>query len=255
MILGKMGRIAASSCAIAIGLGAGVMSPALASNTNLGTSPSAAQIELWEMLDVSAPQIKKLAQKVSSGVTLDADKEDRSAVSRDIETVAGYIETTETFEDGSVAFSFIETPEAIPLEASDEVKMTIKLVSNDKSYLPIAHPASVGSCLGGNSGSGYATWRDCRVAGTSGSVSIYFRATYTIVNGGYDTITDTNSPSHFVEGGTATRPYLKINRPKETASAGAQATAKTVFTRWSGSSSEHVLALNVRGNTAWTSWV
>lgn len=212
-------------------------------------------LNLWGALDVPTQTQQRLASKMQRGIIPDAGKEMATPVHIEHRSVKGFNETIERYADGSVAFAFVQTPDAHPNDIPAEVSATINLnqpvgpsvgARADKTYIT--------SCTGGASGSGYAVWRDCLVQGTRPAISLSFRATYTLVNGAYDSITEINTPRVTSTGGGASTPTLSTTKKFENSSGPAQATARTVHSKFLGGNDTHTLVLNVGNNSAYANW-
>lgn len=223
------------------------------------------QQKLWAALDVPQATQSQLEQKQKLGGVVDADNPNAVPVSTERQAKDGFNQTTQRFNDGSVAYSFVETPSATEERIPDAVKVAREIPAVSAGISPSkdsddrtmsTNALGVGNCSGYSSGSGYSIARDCLVTGTTGSVSMTFRATYTLLTGSNnDQINSVNTKRAYVTGGTAGVPTLNITKSKESSSGPARAIEKVDFTRFAGGTSTHRLALNVGGNSAWASWV
>lgn len=128
----------------------------------------------------------------------------------------------ERFSVGSVRVT------ALQVEASDNPSRDLEQVlglsaASDASADPVVSPYGI-SGRTVTSGSGFTTRTNCLVAGSSGQVSFYFFATYTLVQGGYDYITSTIDPGQSCAWPTSCQmPYRSAftSRESSTTTAGA----------------------------------
>ncbi|GAB3150702.1 hypothetical protein GCM10027058_15420 [Microbacterium neimengense] len=187
----------------------------------------------WYVENGVQPDVAQdLIEKFNSGVLPDS-MTGTEPVSSTTSAEAGWIVTRDTFADGSISISKLETPQAT--ESSDD--FTTK---------------SVGSCSSSIGGSGFANYYDCAVTGSNGVyLDVEFRADYTRVSNGAGIINAVRSPYAYAIGGQATTPVLRIDRSNGTMSDPARATATSQYSS-TATSFTAVVTLKVNGQQAWS---
>lgn len=186
---------------------------------------------------VPAHTAEQLVENMDSGILLDSmSGEDPLAI--ETNTEAGWIVTRETFEDGSVNVSWIETPEAEAEALLD--------------FLPEGQiaPTSVGSCARTEGGLYWGQYYECAVYGANGYLTMMFYADYGRASGA-STIGSVYSPYAYAVGGTAPTPTLSITKSSGTASSPAVATAITQYSS-TATSFTATLRLHVSPSSAWS---
>lgn len=103
-------------------------------------------------------------------------------------------------------------------------------------------------------GSGYASYLHCNVSGTNGVVSMGFVASYTLVQGGYDYISNYHTPVIFCIPGNCTEPNFTQVVLNETINGPAGITVTTVYSASDIGSLTHILNLVVGNDTAYTTF-
>lgn len=144
--------------------------------------------------------------------------------------------TIDTYPDGSISVTTIETP---PRGASGRVT-----------------PQAVSDCRSVVSGTGYVNYYDCKAFSETGVVGIGFYISYSILSG-YDQIIAVNSAYGAAAFGTLSPnpPSLSLVKKTETSSGSAWAKASATYVVSGGTSSSYVeMRALVGRNTAWTRW-
>lgn len=138
-------------------------------------------------------------------------------------------------------------------EAEGKLKVSIKEPVKrhtfpDGSVVQIQLSGGTSSC-----GTGYCVYRGVEVRKTDGSATGKFKADYTIISSGYDSISSVYDPEILILGGTYSNDSLVINIPQETVSYAAQATLKFTVSLNNTGTSTYYLKLYVGSNSAWQS--
>lgn len=151
--------------------------------------------------------------------------------------VGGEQRTIDSYPDGSISVTTIETPQH---------SQPVGGVS----------PQYVKNCRSTTSGTGYVNHYDCQAFSQTGVVSIGFYISYSTL-AGYDQIIGVSSPYGDSSFGVLDPdpPMLTLVKRVETSSGSAWAKARTTYKTSGGSSSATVeMRALVGNNTAWTRW-
>lgn len=180
---------------------------------------------------------KKLIKKLNSGIIWDSVKGENYDNTTIEEIQVSPEETVQvlTFPDGSKYVS------AIDLNPSSETE------SGSDFGIQSIGGGSI-SC-----GSGYCNHKNVLVYKETFLVDSYFEADYTIVNGGYDYISNVDNEHTKVLGGTVTNIRFGVKKTREDGNGYAYADYRFDVAWWGGfASSTHTLQLRVGNNKAWT---
>jgi len=205
-----------------------LLAPAIVTPAVAAMSSDEAGLRQWlSTYGVSEATQDTLVAKAEQGQLFDAGQSDKSPVSA--ATVAGA--EVETFADGSVLVTQLEAPKVLPKGV-------------------VQTQAAIQGCTLVNGG-GYATYSNCTIVQSNGTMEIAFTGSYQRYTGGAK-ITKASNPRTNVKYGSTTTPTVKINRATSTGSTEAYATAYAKFTSHNGLSSEDMyLALRVTSAKAW----
>ena len=182
---------------------------------------------------VDAQTQDTLLDALANGEVWDSMSADALPVSTRSEVTTDSTSTIETFADGSIVVTEIETPQ----EARGGVAAK-----------------AVTGCRTTVSGTGYSNRYDCKASASTGLVLMGFYISYSIT-GSWDSIIEVHSPYGQCSGGTCTSPTLSVQKSTENASGSAWARSRMTFTGalGTGGGTYEMRAL-VGGNTAWTRW-
>ncbi|MEV8214636.1 hypothetical protein [Leifsonia sp. NPDC077715] len=205
----------------------------------LGAAPAHASGVDWSQLQVywtqhgvSAATQEALLAGIERGELPDSFTGATPVSESTIETPTS-IEKVSTYADGSVSSAGVNA-HRVPSQAA-------------------VAPRGIINCTV-SSGSGYRTFSNCRVEGTNGNVSVWFTATYTLVQGAGDYISNKTAAAASSAPGTSTSiPYWNVVRLNEIAGTRAQVTATTTWNYGVGSST-YSTSLFVGADSASTSF-
>jgi hypothetical protein len=185
--------------------------------------PADTQVALLDKLEAGGTW-DSMAGKAPVSITTSSDGSEKRTIS--------------TYADGSIVVDTMQ----LPTPAATPTPGTIT-------------PMDVKNCRSTAGGSGYVNFYDCQASSSTGLMVMGFNISYSIVNGGYDKITNVNSPYREASPGTATAPVLGIKKATENASGSAWASIVSTYTGPTGSpSGTYEMRALVGNNTAWTRW-
>ncbi|WP_277212173.1 hypothetical protein [Isoptericola croceus] len=208
--------------------------PASAAPEELSDSDHEELTQFFDENGVSLAVQDELFEKLERGEMWDSMSE-MEPESTTRESVANVVKITSVFADGSISVEEVEKPS--------------KPISGEIG------PLGVGSCQSSSTGSGYANRYDCRASASTGIMTMGFYISYTLVQGGYDQITDVHSPFRSIKTGTATTAKLSLVKSRENSSGSAWAKAVSTYTGFAGSpSGTYEMRALVGKDTAWTRW-
>lgn len=210
-------------------LSLGATSPAMAEPTQ-SAEPDWSPFVLWiSSYGVNTATQTALVGKLSAGEILDSARGGVPISTSDQSTAAQSI-LVDTYADGSISVSTLERPSV--------------------AKLGIAPLAITGCSV--SSGAGYASYSNCLVQQSNGTVTLQFRANYSRFTGGAN-ISWYGTQAVSALYGTATYPSLTLVRASQSGSLPAVVTAHSRYTSWNGASSEDIyLSLRVNSGSAWT---
>lgn len=212
--------LAAGALAAAVSLGS--IAPAVA--TGSVTDDSSAEIRaFWDHYGV-APEIQDaLVAKLESNGSLDASSAYAEPVSVDTDTTASVTVTVETFADGSIRVSGIETA-----PGDDESTGGIGLLD-----------AGVTDCKS-TSGTGWVHYTGCRVFSANGTQNISFKVDYEKYSAGNAKIIRSYGAVSSSQYGSMTLPTRTLWRPQSSATQKAVAKYRSDYESHNGASSETI---------------
>lgn len=223
-----------SACALAVGLAHSAT--AAEASSGLTDQERRDLVQWWAEYNVPQDAQDTLLGALDRGELWDA----MSGVDPvDVKTrhLATESETVSRYPDGSIVVSTVSAP-------SDPFAEPLGIT-----------PLSVGDCQSSQIGSGYANRYDCKAVSQSGIVTMGFYISYTLVQGGYDQITEVHSGYAHAETGTVTSPTAKIAKAKENSRGSAWAYVRSQYDAFGGSGSAPVEMRALVGNDkAWTRW-
>jgi len=190
--------------------------------------------QFWTDNGVDQATQDKLLANVDAGImpqSVVGGAEPTSTSSTDAE---GTTTTTDVYPDGSLSVSSAEYP--------------VTFAEGEVGTRAITGCEAV-------TGSGFAQRNNCNVSGTNGVVSLGFIASYTLVNGGYDYITNHHTPLILLcAPGTCSDPGFTQYVEREGVNGPAGVTMTTVYSAADYGSISNILNLQVGGDAASTSF-
>lgn len=194
---------------------------------NLTENEKAELRSFWSSYSVDQETQESLIAKYEETGHIDANDANNSP----IEVIEGE-EKIETFQDGSIRVSGVE--------ASEDVGET---------DLFAVDPGSV------SSGSGYRSFTGARVYHNTGTINASFYADFTLVQKGYDRITNARDEKVTVIGGTQSNRSLVVGKSNEDANGPAQATLSFDVAGVGGAvGSNAYIRLHVGGDSYYSSY-
>lgn len=224
---------AAGAVAVGLALIAGG-APAMAGENDLLTDAAESDIRVfWTDWGVSTQVQDSLIEKIQTGGLPDAV--DGDPVSSYTVEEDGFTKEVFTFSDGSIRVDSMQIPSIAPAGSVSTF--------------------AVGNCQSSYAGTGYRNFYDCLAESTNGVITMGFRMSYSIVNGGYDSIIAIHSSQGYSQTGQLTPlpPNLKVAKKTENASGSAWVQQTATFKSPSSTRTIDFRAL-VGGDTAWTRW-
>ncbi len=204
--------------------------PALASPNE--TPDSSAFISWSAQYGVESEVIAELVAKLESGQLLDSMRSTSEPVETKTNIGSIGIETIATFADGSIVVSSVESPK----------------LSDGKSGLS---PQAITGCSLSSSG-GYASYSNCRVYSSNGTISVSFYANYSRWSSGAS-ISNWRNPEATANYGSMALPRLNAVRTSAVGAQPAVVTLTSRFTSWNNLQTEDIyLSLRVSPSSAWT---
>jgi hypothetical protein len=203
----------------------------------------------WEANGVSRRVQADLFNQLDRGIWPQSSTGELMPIATETFHRNGNIETVQTWPDGSIAVSAAQVTEG-KFNPKSFGFNTLEEMNAESAF---AVPNNIINCSV-MSGSGYKTYKNCAVVGTTATIAEGFMATYTLVQGASDYITSHGGPFQACGGAVCDTPYF----------AGADLTEGSdgeayvaYYMRWTGanvSSFTASLNLHVGGDSAITSF-
>lgn len=225
------------SGALALTAVGGITAPAMAEEPETMKASEIASISaFWSDHGVESSTQDALLSNIEAGILPQSVVGGAEPSDVRVVEAEGSVTTLEIYPDGSITESSAEYPVTFAEEGGES--SAARGIANCQSAI----------------GTGYASRNNCNVTGTNGVVTLGFIGSYTLVQGGFDYITNHHTPIVACAPGTCSDPGFTQYVAQETAYSTAGVTATTVYSAADYGSITNILNLIVGNDSGRTTF-